>query len=185
MAPSARKSKSNSSSRCPRLSITYVPIARLKLNPRNPRLHSDKQIQQIARSVETFGFNVPVAVDSNLTLIAGHCRVLAARLLGITELPTIRLDHLSDAQLSAFMVADNRLAEISIWDDRLLAEQLKLLSEVELDFDLEATGFEMGEIDVVIEGGAPAIDAENDPADALPETEDIRISQAGDLWLLG
>jgi hypothetical protein len=82
------------------------------------------------------------------------------------------------------MVADNRLTENSEWDDHLLAEQFKLLSEVELDFDLEATGFEMGEIDLLIEGAAPAVEPENDPADALPETDDVRVSQAGDLWLL-
>ena len=101
-------------------------------------------------------------------MIAGHGRVLAALLLGWTEVPTICLDHLSEAQARAFMIADNRLAENSTWDDRLLAEQLKGLSELELDFSLEATGFEMGEIDLRIEGlsGEPEDD---DPADALPE----------------
>jgi DNA modification methylase len=185
MAQSARKSKSISASRCPRLSIRYVPTASLTLNRRNPRLHSDKQIRQIARSIETFGFSVPVAVDSDHTVVAGHGRVLAARLLGIEELPTISLRHLTGTQLNAFMVADNRLAENSVWDDHLLAEQFKLLSEAELDFDLDVTGFEVGEIDFIIEGATPAIEKENDPADALPENNDIRISQAGDLWQLG
>jgi DNA modification methylase len=84
------------------------------------------------------------------------------------------------------MVADNRLAENSVWDDRLLAEQLKSLSEVELDFSLDVTGFEVGEIDVIIEGTAPAVEGENDPADAVPETQDAaQVSQVGDLWLLG
>jgi DNA modification methylase len=186
MAPSATKSKIASASRHPRLSITYVPTARLKLNPKNPRLHTEKQIQQIARSIETFGFNIPVAIDLNFTVIAGHGRVLAARFLGLSELPTISLEHLTETQLKAFMVADNRLAENSVWDDRLLAEQLRSLSEVELDFSLDVIGFEVGEIDVIIEGTAPDVEGENDPADALPETrEGIQVSQAGDLWLLG
>jgi DNA modification methylase len=118
-------------------------------------------------------------------VVAGHGRVLAARLLGIPELPTISLNHLTEPQVRAFMIADNRLAENSAWDDRLLAEQLKLLSEVELDFDLERTGFEMGEIDAIIEGAAPAIDTKNDPADVLPPIESIPISREGYLWHLG
>jgi DNA modification methylase len=182
---SARKSKATSASYHPLLSITYIPTASLTLNRRNPRLHSDRQIGQIARSIETFGFSVPVAVDSNLTVIAGHGRLLAARILGIAELPTISLEHLSENQLRAFMVADNRLAENSVWDNHLLAEQFELLSKVELDFDLDVTGFEVGEIDVIIEGASPATQTENDPADTLPETENVRISKSGDLWLLG
>jgi ParB-like chromosome segregation protein Spo0J len=113
MAPISKRSKSISPSRCPRLSIKYVPTASLILNRKNPRFHSDQQIKQIARSVEAFGFSVPVAVDSSLTVVAGHGRVLAARLLGIAELPTISLDHLTEIQVRAFMIADNRLAENS------------------------------------------------------------------------
>jgi DNA modification methylase len=184
MARSLRRSNSISPSHCPRLSIRYIPTAKLTLNSKNPRIHSDKQIRQIGRSIEIFGFSVPVAVDSNLTVVAGHGRVLAARLLGMDELPTISLTHLTETQVRAFMIADNRLAENSDWDDQLLAEQFKFLSEVDLDFDLEDTGFEMGEIDVIIEGAAPAIDVNNDPADTLPPTEDIRISREGDLWQL-
>jgi DNA modification methylase len=185
MDPPAAKSKAKSGL-SPRLAITYMASASVKLNLKNPRRHTDKQVEQIARSIRAFGFSVPIAVDSNLTVIAGHGRVLAARMLGMVELPTIRLDHLSDAQLKAFMVADNRLAENSVWDDRLLAEQLKSLSEVELDFSLEVTGFEMGEIDVIIEGAAPGAEGANDPADVLPESEPaIPVSREGDLWLLG
>jgi DNA modification methylase len=185
MALSTTKFRTAAPLLSPRLSIQYVPTVSLKLNARTPRIHSDKQIQQIARSIETFGFSVPIAIDPSLTVVAGHGRVLAARRIGIAELPTIRLDHLNDSQLKAFTVADNRLAENSIWDDRLLAEQFKLLAEVELDFDLDVTGFEMGEIDTIIEGAEPAIESENDPADVLPEKNDIPVSHTGDLWLLG
>jgi DNA modification methylase len=168
------------------LSIAYLGTSSLKLNPKNPRLHSEKQVRQIARSIEVFGFNIPVVIDSSLNVIAGHGRVLAARLLKIPELPTIRLEHLNENQIRAFMVADNRLAEHSVWDDNLLAEQLKSLSEVELDFCLDVTGFEIGEIDLMIEGLSPALEKENDPADELPEgREAIPVSQSGDLWFLG
>src|SRR5258705_8367590 len=105
-----------------RIKVSYLPIAQLKLNPRNPRSHSPRQIRQIARSIEAFGFNVPVLVDSKREVIAGHGRVMACRLLGRTEVPTISMHHLSDAQAKAFMVADNKLRENSVWDDRLLAE---------------------------------------------------------------
>jgi hypothetical protein len=99
--------------------------------------------------------------------------------------PTICLDHLNEVQARAFMIADNRLTETSVWDDRLLAEQLKELSILDLDFSLEATGFEMAEIDLRIEGLTTAEDEAADPADALPSPSDVPISQIGDLWQLG
>src|SRR5712691_4441975 len=110
-----------------RVQIIYRSISELKLDPKNPRAHSPKQIRQIARSIETFGFNVPVLVDANAKVIAGHGRIMACHLLGQTEVPTICLDHLSEAQAKAFMIADNRLTENSVWDDQLLAEQLREL----------------------------------------------------------
>jgi DNA modification methylase len=120
-----------------------------------------------------------------LKVIAGHGRVLACAELGLTEVPTVRLEHLSEAQTRAFMIADNRLTENSEWDERLLAEQLKELSTLELDFSLEATGFEMGEIDLRIEGLTPEPERD-DPADALPEVQTgPAVTRPGDLWLLG
>jgi DNA modification methylase len=169
-----------------RVQVTYRPVSELKLDPKNPRSHSPRQIRQIARSIQAFGFNVPVLVDNNDQVIAGHGRILACQLRGWTEVPTIRLDHLSEAQARAFMIADNRLSENSVWDDRLLAEQLKDLSELELDFSLETTGFEMGEIDLRIESLEPNREDGQDPADRL---EDIPagppVSRPGDLFLLG
>jgi DNA modification methylase len=158
----------------------------LKADPKNPRLHSEKQVQQIARSIEAFGFNVPLLVDAEMQVVAGHGRLQACQLLGITEVPTISLEHLTEAQARAFMIADNRLTENATWDDRLLAQQFKDLSEVELDFSLEATGFEMGEIDVMVENLSPATEGEEDPADTVPEpTAGIQVSKCGDLWQLG
>jgi DNA modification methylase len=165
--------------------IVYRKIADLKLDPGNPRLHSGRQIKQIAASIKTFGFNVPVLVDTNLQVIAGHGRIRAAQNLGWTEVPTILLDHLSEAQARAFMIADNRLTEIAVWDDRLLAEQLQQLSLLELDFSLELTGFEMGEIDLRIESLNQTNDSKDDSADRLPEQQNLpAVSKLGDFWLL-
>ncbi len=168
------------------ISIVYRAIDQLKLDPANPRLHSKKQIRQIANSIETFGFNVPILIDGNDQTIAGHGRLLAACTLGMTDVPTVCLDHLTPAQARAFMIADNKLTENATWDDRLLAQQLKDLSLLGLDFSLEVTGFEMGEIDLRINSleDKPAQDA--DPADVLPESQaGPPVSKIGDAWLLG
>jgi len=157
----------------------------LNLDPKNPRVHTKKQIRQIARSIETFGFNVPVLIDARGQLIAGHGRVMTARLLGMTDVPTISLEHLSEAQIGAYMIADNRLTENSVWDDRLLAEQFKALSTLDLDFSVEITGFETSEIDLIIEGVAPAGPGKADPADAMPDSDSQpQVTQAGDCWIL-
>jgi DNA modification methylase len=170
---------------CGRLQVIYLPISALKLEPRNPRIHTRKQVRQIARSIQAFDLNIPVVVDADLRLIGGHGRVLACQLLGWRNVPTIRLDHLSPAQAKAFAIADNRLSETSAWNDRLLAEQLRELSVPDLDFDLEAIGFDMGEIDLRIEGldDAGSDDVTNEeppPASAGPP-----VSSIGDLWTLG
>jgi len=180
-----RSSRREAASRAPRMSIVYRAIGQLKPDPANPRRHSKKQIRQIANSIEAFGFNVPVLVDAELNVICGHGRLLACRELGWTEVPTLCLDHLSPAQLRAFMIADNRLTEIASWDDQLLAQQLKDLSLLGLDFSIEVTGFEMGEIDLRI-ASLEAMPDTDDPADAVPELPTRPpLSKAGDLWLLG
>ena len=185
MVTASRTNKGSTAVRLPRLSVTYCPVDRLKANPGNPRIHTDKQIKQIARSLEAFGPIVPVLIDQELRVIAGHGRILAARLLGLKEFPTIRVEHLTDAQIKAFAIADNKLTENSTWDEGLLGQQLKSLSEVELDFSLEATGFEVGEIDAYIEGLSHVSENDTDPADALPETEQpVPVTKSGDLWLL-
>jgi DNA modification methylase len=170
----------------PSLAIAYRAIEELKPNPQNPRLHSDKQIQTLANSIKHLGFNVPVLVDRALQIVAGHGRVEAAKCLGMTGVPTICLDHLSEAQIRAFMIADNRLTEQSTWSEHLLAQEIKILSDFDLEFSLEVTGFEMGEIDMMIEElSAPS---ENDPdiANDLPQlSTEPPVAQPGDLWSLG
>jgi hypothetical protein len=168
-----------------RLEIVQRPIAELKLDQANPRLHSPSQVKQIGRSIEAFGFNAPVLIDRDGKVVAGHGRILACKLLGWTEVPTICLDHLTEAQARAFMIADNRLTENSTWDDRLLAEQLKELSLLELDFSIEAVGFQMAEIDLRIKGLNSQPEGD-DPADVMPEPQaGPPVTRAGDLWLLG
>ena len=110
------------------LAIIYRPIEDLKPDSANPRRHTRKQVRQIAESIKAFGFNVPILIDRHGNIIAGHGRWLACRELGFTEVPTLCLDHLTPAQARAFMIADNRLTEIAVWDDRLLAQQLKELT---------------------------------------------------------
>src|SRR5215472_14229900 len=168
------------------MSIVYRAIDTLKPDPTNPRRHSKKQLQQIAESIRAFGFNVPILVDRDGNVIAGHGRLLACRELGVTEVATLRLDHLTPAQIRAFMIADNKLTEIATWDDRLLAEQLRDLSLSGLDFDIEVTGFEMGEIDLLIHSLEDTPTAGSDPADILPDVSAAPpVSELGDLWLLG
>jgi DNA modification methylase len=166
------------------LTVVNHRIEDLIPDPANARVHSKKQIRQLARSIETFGFNIPVVVDAGLKVIAGHCRIEAARQLGWTEVPTICLDHLSEEQARAFAIADNRLSELSSWDNVVLGEQLKILSAVNLDFSLDVTGFEIGEIDLLIEDSEKVAGA--DPADLVPAVETgPPVTRPGDLWILG
>src|SRR3954447_14351919 len=168
------------------LRIEHVPVGQLRPTPRSARLHSERQLKQIARSIEAFGFNVPVLADREGNLLAGHGRVQAAQRLGLRVIPVIRLEHLTPEQARAFSLADNRLAEISSWDDRLLAEVLRDLALVNLDFDLEATGFTMAEIDLRIEDLSETMPASPDPADQLElAVGQAPVSQPGDLWQLG
>ena len=167
------------------LSIAYLPIDQLRPVPGNARQHSAKQVRQIAKSIETFGFNVPLLVDAECNVIAGHGRLLAAKRLGWHQVPTIRLDHLSEAQKRAFMIADNRLAEVAVWDDRLLAAQLKALASVELNFDIETIGFDMGEIDLRIESLDAPSEKTQEAEPALPAVCGPPVTRTGDLWLVG
>jgi len=121
-------------------SIQYRSIASLRPNANNPRIHSKKQIRQIALSVKPFGFIAPILIDAEDRIIAGHGRVLAAQLLGMCEVPTIQIEHLSDHQITAFIVADNRLTENAEWDNRILGEQLKILSRSRDRFQLGGYG---------------------------------------------
>jgi len=164
------------------LNITSLPVGSLKPYDRNARTHSTKQIAQIAASIEAFGFNNPVLIDKEGGIIAGHGRVEAAKTLGFETVPCVRLEHLSDAQKRAYILADNKLAEKAGWDPEILKIELQHLTSLDLDFDISVTGFEMPEIDVLLSDTAP----ESDPADAVPEIEPgPAVTRLGDIWQIG
>jgi DNA modification methylase len=166
-----------------RLKITYRKVADLKPYTGNARTHSEKQIEQIAASIRQFNFVNPVLIDDAGGIVAGHGRVAAARKLGYDEVPVIELAHLGEAERRAYVIADNRLAELAGWDREILAIELQALSEMDLDFDLEITGFETAEIDLLLDDDDAG---DRDPADVVPEPAvGPAITQPGDIWQLG
>ena len=167
-----------------RLKVTYVSPESLEPRAHNPRTHTKKQVRQIAESIERFGFNNPILVDRASGIVAGHGRVAAAKRIGLRQVPTICLEDLTEDEVRAYVIADNRLAELAGWDRETLALELQGLAELELDFDITITGFETAEIDLMI---GEIKDAEDeDPLDEVPEVEDgPAITQPGDLWLVG
>ena len=148
---------------------------------RNPRTHSDAQVAQIAASIAAFGFNNPILVDTNAGILAGHGRLLAARKLGLKEVPVIVLDHLSDAQKRAYIIADNQLALNAGWDEELLRVELAALQAE--DFNLDLIGFEDDELARLL-ASQDAAEGLTDE-DAVPEISQATVSRAGDLWVLG
>jgi DNA modification methylase len=161
--------------------VENVPIDQIRPDPRNPRNHRDRHVKALAKCIAEFGFNVPVLIDDNGQLIAGHGRYAAALLLGLAAIPAIRLKHLNEQQRQAFMIADNRLHDLSSWNRTNLATILLELAESDLDFDIEVPGFSVGEIDLMVmtaEDEAAARDAE------LPEAGPA-IAVVGDTWTLG
>ena len=165
------------------LKITYKDPAQLIPRAKNPRVHTPKQLRQIAASIKEFGFINPILIDGTGGIIAGHGRVEAAKLAGMTDVPTVRVDHLTPAQIRAYVIADNRIAENAGWDRELLALELQELS-VEPNFDVTITGFETGEIDfLVTELGQDTADE----ADRVPEIDRsiAAATRSGDLWQMG
>ena len=125
------------------LAIDYLPIEQLSPYARNSRTHSDEQLDVLAHSIRTYGFNSPVALDADGGILAGHGRVLAALRAGLTEVPCIRLGHLSDAQKRAYVIADNRAYELGGWDAATLASEVEdLLMDADANFDLADIGFD-------------------------------------------
>jgi DNA modification methylase len=159
-------------------------IASLRPYARNARTHSKKQVKQIAASIERFGFANPVLVSDDGEIIAGHGRVEAAKLLGLRKVPTLALSHLSEAERRAYVLADNKLALNAGWDKEMLAIELQGL--IDLDFDVELTGFSLAEVDLVLdEAGDSDPDGLDAPEDHVPEISGTAVSLMGDVWLLG
>ena len=165
-----------------RLTVEYWPVDRILPYAANARTHPEAQVAQLVESMRAFGFTQPCLVDADGCLVAGHGRLLAAAQLGLTEAPVIRLGHLTEAQVRAYRLADNRIALNSEWDEELLAQELAAISE---DYDLASLGFSDAELDALLdfEDAPPAGPQEGE--DDAPEPPSVAAAQAGDVWLLG
>ncbi len=164
------------------MQIETVAVERLIPYARNSRTHSPEQVAQIAASIREFGFTNPVLIDADGGIIAGHGRVMGARQLGMTELPCLRLGHLSETQKRAYIIADNKLALNAGWDEDMLALELRDL--LEEGYSAEMIGFSIPEIDQLIAGLDATHEGKTD-ADTTPEVQPTVISQPGDVWALG
>jgi DNA modification methylase len=162
------------------LKLEYRPIGDLRPSPRNARTHSKKQLAKMAASIRRFGFIVPLLVDDEGFVVAGHGRLEAAKEVGHATLPVICLSHLTAEERRAYAIADNRLAELAGWDNEVLAVELTALLEIE-SFEIELTGFETASIDTIL---GNADDAAEDPGDLVPAGPQA-VTRLGDLWRLG
>ena len=166
-----------------KLKIVWRRIEDLRPNPHNARTHNKKQLRAIAASIKKLGFNNPILVDRDDMIIAGHGRCEAAKILNLKEVPVIQLDHLSPDEIRAYVLADNKLAELAGWDEEILAIELQHL--VEVNFDVDITGFEAPEVDLLIETQLTGPGESH--ADVIPEvqTDAPPTSRMEDIWKLG
>lgn len=165
------------------LTVVYASLDTLVEYANNPRQHDTKQLTKIQHSIEEFGFINPILVDEHNEIIAGHARLEAARLANLPQVPIIRLEHLSPAQKKAYRIADNKLAELGTWSIERLQLEFQELEKINLDFSLGVTGFDMGDIDLILEGKEAKADPKANNSPFIPDDEII--SQEGDVWQLG
>lgn len=164
--------------------IEMIELAALSAYERNARTHPEDQIDQIVASIKEFGFTNPVLIDNENGIIAGHGRVMAAKVLDLKEVPCLRLGHLNETQKKAYILADNKIAMNSGWDFELLRLELQDLDTGA--FDLTLTGFNEKELeDLMTWAPKPELAEGLTDPDAVPELQEETISQPGDVWLLG
>lgn len=165
----------------PRLEM--LSPASLRAHRNNPRTHSKAQVEQIRCSIERFGFTNPILVDGQDNIIAGHGRVAAAKLLGLERVPALRIEGMSETERRAYVIADNRLAELAGWDNDLLRLELGAILELEPDFDVELTGYSGGELEALL----AISDPKSSEADEVPEpdTTSAATTVRGDMWIMG
>ena len=163
------------------LRVVYTPLDTLTEYPNNPRQHDTKQL--IQNSIEKFGFINPILVDEHNEIIAGHARLAAARFAHLPQVPVIRLEHLSTAQKKAYRIADNKLAELGTWSVENLQLEFQELEKLDLDFSLGITGFDMGDIDLILEGKEAKADPKANNIPFIPDNEVV--TREGDIWILG
>jgi DNA modification methylase len=162
------------------LELRYLPVNKLKPSPHNARTHSKRQIRQIFNSLQEFGWTNPILIDRDGNVIAGHGRLQAAEMLGLTSVPTITLEDLSPEQIRAYVIADNRLAELAGWDPEILTVEFEYLLTLDV-LDVTLTGFEVGEIDQILLDGEEGPDS----ADVLEGLTGTSVTRPGDHWKLG
>lgn len=167
-----------------KLKIIYRKASDLKPYYANARKHSDRQIKQIAKSIKTYGWTSPILIDKDLTVLAGHGRLAAAKTLGLQKVPTILVSHLSDAEKKAYVIADNKIAENARWDKELLAAEFSVIAKLDADFDFDTTGFAAPAVDWLLsQGDNDNVRDDDDGADAI--NNGPVIAQPYDLWKLG
>lgn len=155
----------------------------LKPHPKNPRKHSNAQIRQVASSIREFGWTIPILIDDDCMILAGHARVEAAKLIGQKEVPVLRATRLTEAKKQAYLIADNKLTENASWDDtalRLVLEDILLLDP---EFELELTGFDTGELDIILND--PTGDPSEPETVPEPDLSEAAVNHECDLWLIG
>jgi 16S rRNA G966 N2-methylase RsmD len=167
------------------LAVERRPLAALRANPKNARTHSKRQVRAISESIKSFGFTNPILVDADGVILAGHGRVAAAKLLGLDEVPVIQIEHLSEAEKRAYVLADNKLAERAGWDREMLAIELGELAVVlpEIGLSVDLTGFQIGEIDAILTDVEEEKAASRDD-EVVPLTA-CAVTRPGDTWVLG
>jgi DNA modification methylase len=165
------------------LQIEHRAIEALKPSPKNARTHSKHQLKKLAKSMAQVGFIAPIIVDGENQIIAGHARLEAAKTLGYKEVPTLSVTDLNEVEIRAYALADNRLCELGEWDNDLLRVELEYLTQIDLevDLDVEMTGFGMGEIDILL---AEPEECEETPVPDPPDESSV-VTHLGDVWQLG
>ncbi len=166
------------------LHMRSVPCNGLQSAKRQTRRHPEGQIATLTATIQRFGFLVPILIDAENRIVAGHARVEAAKRLGYAAVPAIVIDHLSENQRRALAIADNRVAELAEWDEPALKLEFEVLAMDADEFLIEATCFQLPEIEMITLGAGREAEA-SDPMDAAPAAQAQAVSQPGDLWLLG
>lgn len=168
------------------LQIEYLAINLLHQNKGSARRHSKVKIRQLAKSIERLGFNVPVLIDITNTILSGHARVAAARLAGFDQIPVVRIEHLSEAEAKAFMLAENKFVLEASWDQELLASTFSEI--IDFGVDPAVTGFSLAEVDLTIDAAQeakPKAAAADGVENQIPQPPETPVSRNEDLWLLG
>ena len=189
LAPNSRRRRRPSveiiSSRHPHaagaLKVEDLAIQQLTPHQNNPRLHPKQQIDKLARAINDFGFLIPVVIDDQNIVLAGHARIEAAKQLALPSVPCVRASHLNETQKRAFTILDNRVAEEATWDFQLLAKEVEFLHNEGID--LTTTGFEIAEIEMIFDAATPP--ASNPEDDRIPDPTPHRVTtKPNDLWIL-